>query len=1029
MHQDTKKRSLSNDDIITNMISEIKIEKTLFQNVDDIFSDTEGKSEVGLDCIDPQLLQKVPDGLDVTETEQDDDTNASLAKDNVSTLTQKFNSAGNRTGFTDEDRQMSPTVSELFNWSQLWDDPLKLSVVQLNKSDKEQDESELSEIEDEVLNSISRDDSLGLEMDQIRSSQYKILSINSRGDQVFPDSFHISFSSGLDMDSPNELEEEEDDREALLEVVKRNFESYGHLKNNSPKVNPSIKTISKTPVNSSATTEKSKTLDLKNIEDDIIEEIDVISDVDESYSSSPAGNIPPIISFTKYYTGTNSNPPVERSQRFITLGSSVEELEPNRGTEILESTTTRTNSASRSSATNVVPETSELNERLNLKEENVKDNQLEMKSSFALKSGESLVIKEDDRISKTTGIHSISAGENQPPVDVLSYNILSFSPGTSQPPTEVYSGTSLINLLANDLGRNFPSTSDQEKTAPYADMKDKNDWIKSLDSAFEIDENLTAELEGMGKLISSVESFVQTTPPHMQLSAHNEEALPQMEDKEQKEQTGKDNDKSKDNKEVQNSSKKNKITKEKVKSPLNVYQKKRNQKVQKSSSALLPANELPSPKSAASYTTMNNERIASFFNRLSARINSSSNPALKSTSRVNSGKLNDGNENTGNENTDAFGELQSDEQISCELLSSPGTVTAKLFEENGLETKNTLKQEQPHFVETIQSAKKIDKPSDIKEQESKDEVNKESKEISDAKTDPSYWKPNNRFMEHRGKSVHRKATIKKIFTSRSKDSSSIKDSSEVKDKQPPNSAISQASTTKPSWKRSIFRKRSKRREVSRGFSMESGVSLEGFAAEYATKQGLQDPELIDALSTTETRDAKKIVETFTELDNHRNDGFIDISNGMPVTRDSMFSGSDDTLNSVLSEKLNPPRPLSEYVPTPIPRERSLSLFYKRKQLQLTFQKRNKSLDNAGHIQNQTIRFAPSPEVMTSRPRLTTSQTVQDNNLPQVERNKIPELPSTAQTQKSALQEQRDQVYHKKRGTRAFFKRLKTIYRK
>ena len=75
-------------------------------------------------------------------------------------------------------------------------------------------------------------------------------------------------------------------------------------------------------------------------------------------------------------------------------------------------------------------------------------------------------------------------------------------------------------------------------------------------------------------------------------------------------------------------------------------------------------------------------------------------------------------------------------------------------------------------------------------------------------------------------------------------------------------------------------------------------------------------------------------------------------------------GTDDTLGSYLSEKLNPPKPLSEYVKTPIPtHERSGPSFLKTKNhRRLSFMNRSKSVGNMTEAEKiHSVRFAPSPD--------------------------------------------------------------------
>lgn len=974
-----EKRPLSNDDIIMDLISEIKVEKTLLQsNIDEIVDD-------GAGCIDPQLLsvnneELVEDG-DLTEggndlevvhfakvsengdiskdgddstldgTELDtalhfDGSNVDLKKPQIllpTTTLPLNNGLGNPTnddGENDDDQSVSPSVSELFEWSLQEEAPLRLDIVQYDESEPEFEPESNEQPADSQFQEV-----LASQIDQNNSQRYHI--DGSIGDQVFPDSFKISFSTNMNSNSSigesilhrdgsllgqdSVLEEELNSvsRGALMDDWNEDMGSLNQLKSI-----PTRRTVAYSKSNSPLEEPNQDNIKPQTSTPKLkIDALDVISAVGSARSSPifrDSGIINPQMmnsSFYKSFQEVQSELGVQQNRRVeiivplsdenprIIFSGNTEDKPISRGnSDISDGSDVLNSSFLPLSPCPKPPPSSPTKAKNNEMLENP------IQSSFNLKSDVAVVFDEDDRLAVHSQ-HPNFEEENIPISEVLSAKFLDTSTAF-RGDSSVYTGTSLLNILANDLGRNFPTTPIPEEPKDYAGLKNKEDWIKSLNSAFEIDEDLTQELEGMGVIMPDIDQYSES-PSLIEEST----------------------------------SKPKSYKKAFTLSPLSI--KKRNPPTAKSP----PLDHEPSSgnplQSAESNRPLSTEKITGFLNKLSARITSASGNFSKVNTRVTSPKF---NQNTSY--TDKNGDEITSAGVINEAMSPPGTLTAKLFEENGIGTKRLPITGQKHFVETIVSAVgKTEKSSQpVSEEENNDEKNREES-IDEPKhsTASNNWKPNNRFLDYASKSpLHRKKTIKKIFTSRSKESASTDHTKETR--VPPSIAISdETSEGKLTWRNSIFRKKSvfKNRSVSKDLSMDSGVSLEGFAAEYAREKSLEVSQRLKEIMSTETADAKKIIEVNLAIKS--NQPYYEL----PITRDSEFSlGTDDTLGSYLSEKLNPPKPLSEYVKTPIPtHERSGPSFLKTKNhRRLSFMNRSKSVGNMTEAEKiHSVRFAPSPD--------------------------------------------------------------------
>lgn len=1064
-----EKRPLSNDDIITDMISEIKVEKTLLLGtLDGIIDDMKDMDVHEVDrahnetnCIDPQLLLLQSNGqaeedaeltegdnksvnnqaqhevvehdlndcstLDMTEPDTEIQNNGSKAdlkkpQVNLPATTLSLSSSAS----DDLVQSMaSPSASQLFERSFEFEDPFRLDIVRLDESDHDESDEQRSNDVNETTISY---------LDNGVMNRYSIN--DSIGDQVFPDSFRLSFSSNLDLTSPilgDQLTQEKrvterkgGDNEVPINVDKKydrscqvplsqlreDFESFDHFKKLSSRI-IDTHTPTNSPTNSPTehhTDTQHHIVSPNSPSKANSDEIDIISAVQSTKLSptlSDSATVKPLLNESRIYELSQNVPGQLQYQttqedtgkryrtfssgsglRLITSGSSIEHRIVSNGSRTaIESTTVLHRPTTVESLKSLAPAGLNGNQVSRLE-------QLEnMRSSFNLKSNESLCkFQEDDRLTNQN-LDELLTKVDIAKSEIASSNVLSSSI-TQGDQSTVYTGTSLLNILANDLARNFPSTSVPEPTKDYTELKNKDDWIKSLNSAFQIDEDLMGELQKMGAL-----STVQPDYDYVGNLTSDEQIK------------------------TEDEFEKNQNEKGTVILP-QLHIKKRN--ITSGKSPLLTGVENHQPQSQSSETNkvLNNDKKTGFFSKLSARIASNS-----------------GNFNISNSKTTSAISQQSKQSLakngelgSAELrdsISSPGTVTAKLLEENGIKTYKSLKGDQMHFVETIESSKAAGVgdgycgSQDLKVSTGID-LNIDPKD-GDHNTFSS-WKLNNRFMDFNFKySVHRKKTIRKIFTSRSKESSTIE---EKKIDQPNHASPPKFNDEKLAWKNSIFGKKKKtikKRKISENISMDSGVSLEPFGPEHHPEfQGLEFTHQSKDFWSTETKDAKKII-SMTNFKDKDAVGFTQISNGQQLSRDSDISlNSGDTLGSFLSEKLDRSKLISEYVKTPVPtNERSFSGFYRKRHLRLSFMKRNKTMGNLELNRRQSIIFAPTPEYFRSLDTRSPDGVVdQSHNIELKENENRREF--KLQPQKSILQKP---TYTKANSPKdkSFLDRLKSVY--
>lgn len=313
------------------------------------------------------------------------------------------------------------------------------------------------------------------------------------------------------------------------------------------------------------------------------------------------------------------------------------------------------------------------------------------------------------------------------------------------------------------------------------------------------------------------------------------------------------------------------------------------------------------PNTATSLFSLTNEKMVDLFQKFSAKIYSST------TAEDNKQDFKD------EENVDLKDELV------FEPFSPPGTITAKLFVENGLSVPSSVAPNEvikSHFIENIEasSASKSTStadfiPSNLIEEE-------EEAPIVDS------WTLNNKFVRTplKNDDNKRKRSIRKIlFSAISKDSSTA-DSNSSKD----------TTNSRLSWSKSILRGKSSlhrsysklKKSSTKKFNMDSGQSLEEYAAEYAKQN--------DLLTTNNIKSKdSEIIEKIME--------------------NTRRSHSKEEIGSVKRYHTLPTRSISEYVPTPIPKTRSKSIF-------------SKSNFGLNRKKELSIRFAPTPEYITETRR-------------------------------------------------------------
>ncbi|CCH46034.1 hypothetical protein BN7_5622 [Wickerhamomyces ciferrii] len=538
-----------------------------------------------------------------------------------------------------------------------------------------------------------------------------------------------------------------------------------------------------------------------------------------------------------------------------------------------------------------------------------------LKSSFNFHSGitsPELDERADDRFIDTSYQNDTPLIAQEPSIKNTE-TASAFEPfaGTSA----VYSGSSLINILANDFDKNFPDSSLNEQT--FENFKDKADWIKSLDSAFEIDDNISGELERMVNKVPSLKSHTSSDlQPNSSFSPKSASYSKGM------------------------------------KRAISQYNKKYGFKFTKSTTEKHEEKEIEPPTSPKSITS-NGGIGTGFLSKISTRINSVSRP---SSAFINDNKKNNLDTEDGPEREIIDVVNPSSEVISNIGISAPGTVTAKLFEDAGIHTKSKdTPKANRHFIEVIKTPSTTDKSSQTLSANFKASTTETDTETS--KLSQNYWKTSNRFMDKKNP-IGRSRTIRKIFTARSKGSGSLKDASAQNTLDSKVHDSEQSNNVKSSWSNTLFRGKTSRgkRIGSQHLSMDSGVSLDEYAGNFALNQEFEPPSETQVLST-ETVDARRIIQMTNTTDATQSD-FIDISNGYPVSRDSAFSDTSGSMASSIHERLRTTKAVEDYTPTPIPgRQRSLSVLYRTRNLRFASLKRNRSLNNVDSIRDQTISFA------------------------------------------------------------------------
>lgn len=996
--------SLSNDDIITDMISEIKIEKTLLRetkNIDEVVAGNHGKyngdndaaggsKDTQDDNIDPQLVAKhnekpeVDAQMVVTQNHSLEDINENIEEVSFDQVEEEEeeNSTWNitepalsppyvdhRTTTSQHEANHSDTEKNEENGDNVANNSIfsfddnqgisdRLAIVQLDESDEE--DMSHGDLGDGMKN-FNLDSSATIN-DPNKKYEYNI-GMNAGEQCKLPNS--NSFSIGgvpVPRSGAVNLVDEMTDIDHDKSSPSKEWKKIDSLKNeHSNQVDAQYKGIDASQSNLNQN----------------FDELNIISAMDSDHSSSmqvAQNNVTfsPSSSGGQNFTYNSATLPSRGlsrgTLRLITSGSSVEDrISSNHaGVDIPVGGTSK---IPENEISILSPNAFHSNENVPLNTSNFHQNRGDLfleelekiKSSFDLRSTESNFYREDDRLFNS---QTFDEGHQSPKGSQILHNNNDHIPNSghnnnavSSSDSEPYSGSSMINILANNFNRGFPNSSLSEEPKGYSDLKDKDDWIKSLNSAFELDADFLNEIEEMNNRLQEIDSYVDSSP-------HDLENLQQSED------------------EV--------VSGASATPGIPSTIKRKFSKARKTQDSA-DIGKIKPQSADSNISNFQNDKQMGFFSRLSSRINSASGAFLKSSGR---GNL--------EPNLDSHvADLLATDLTSNNLISPLGTLTAKLFEEeNGIEPKDAPREELRHFVETITSPTSSKSPKSLNilmnsktpknpkspkspkspkitlkklktynkgtldnytydDGEREDEEVNETSKLLDV-TSRSYWRPNNRFMDFNSKkSIRRKDTIKKIFTSKSKDSAGTVDN-------PPSSEpITRGEDNgKLSWKKSILRRTStfKKpvRPQSEDVSMDSGFSLSGFAAEYARTHTFDISESNEIFTTT-TTDARKIIDLAVFDTEETHEGFLDISNEVPVTRDTQFSASDDTLGSYLQEKLNSPRSVAQYIPTPVPRGRSFSLFYRKRHVPISIIKRNKSFDNTGD-RLQTIRFAPSPNI-------------------------------------------------------------------
>lgn len=274
--------------------------------------------------------------------------------------------------------------------------------------------------------------------------------------------------------------------------------------------------------------------------------------------------------------------------------------------------------------------------------------------------------------------------------------------------------------------------------------------------------------------------------------------------------------------------------------------------------------------------------------------------------------------------------------MSQATVSPPGTVIAYLYAEEVKKAKSR----RSLFHEKIPSTStKID-------------------QLTHQETQSSDWKLNNRLINARNPDAPKKRrSIRKIFSGKSPPNDEV-NAGELNPKPSKADLHSHASTDnserdqkktgtiislKSLW-RSKSTIRSHQRKVS-NFNLESGESLSGYAAEYASTRELGSPRVSSAF------EAQRMWSLMAD----------DLLNQIPETAGSEETG-DDTLTSLMEDKLRGLKSISEYIPTPAPVAPMAYQFEEADHKGWLGLRRFKTLNYLK--KDRTIRFATDPVYIT-----------------------------------------------------------------
>lgn len=603
----------------------------------------------------------------------------------------------------------------------------------------------------------------------------------------------------------------------------------------------------------------------------------------------------------------------------------------------------------------------------------IKDEKIQIFDSFGLKSNDEFeplhdernivddfLIDESDVIKQgiaqqddATEAENIFQEGTKDQTEVLTVNQYNYSSGilveNQNAPQTAYTENSMIDLIKNEFRTEYISTTALAYENPnYYENVSKGYWIESLDKALENDDFFN-EFEVFNKEIDLISQSIPLN--HLKINADGA--------------------------------------------------------ILGTDTASVDEQQLIEPKSSNSLHSTT-EKPNGLFQKISARVLSASTQYFKSSTNklVNEEieikvdglgtKLKDHKQETSIETPDV--ETNSPGLIpkqQIDGISEPGTLTAKLYEENGLTklvTKEDLHFDESHFIEKNGNTGKTDiEAQDLHEKSI------EASLLGDFKQEPeddNVWKVNNRFLANRSR--HKK--VSKIFKS-NKDSAEHgvfeNNNSDLSDGYNDCSSdqVLEQPKEKLSWRKSLMRSSTftRKKRIKSDFSLDSGKSLQGYAAEYADEE-LKLPKSSEILSN-EAEDVQKIINSknfnYNDTTIHSrvigaNSSTEELDKEMTLNT-SIAPSTNDSISTLLVAKLGTSRTLTEYIPTPLPtsnttkRKERAAHFIKER---LNFwSKKPKHFDDdlydynenskndesesekdvKSNVRKRTIRFAPSPQ--------------------------------------------------------------------